>query len=74
MNEQRLSEDIERLLVARNLRHMEIARAALQPGYQPWPRQVKAVWRVLSTSVQASAAGPSWEGRVGKVSFGNKTA
>ena len=33
MNEQRLSEDIERLLVARNLRHMELARAALQPGY-----------------------------------------
>lgn len=33
MNEQRLSEDIERLLVARNLRHMEVARAALQPGY-----------------------------------------
>jgi hypothetical protein len=33
MNEQRLSEDIERLLVSRNLRDMELARAALQPGY-----------------------------------------
>ena len=33
MNELRLSEDIEQLLVARNLRHMQIARAALQPGY-----------------------------------------
>jgi hypothetical protein len=33
MNEQRLSEEIEQLLVARNLRHMEVARAALQPGY-----------------------------------------
>ena len=33
MNEQRLSEEIEQLLVARNLRHMEVARAALRPGY-----------------------------------------
>ena len=33
MNEQRLSEEIEKLLVARNLRHMETARAALAPGY-----------------------------------------
>jgi hypothetical protein len=33
MNELQLSEDIERLLVARNLRHMELARSALQPGY-----------------------------------------
>lgn len=33
MNEQRLSEEIEQLLVARNLRHMETARAALTPGY-----------------------------------------
>lgn len=33
MNEQQLSESIERLLVERNLRHMELARAALQPGY-----------------------------------------
>lgn len=33
MNEQRLSEEIEQLLVARNLRHMETARAALPPGY-----------------------------------------
>lgn len=33
MNEQQLSEDIERLLVARNPRDMEVARAALQPGY-----------------------------------------
>lgn len=33
MNELRLSENIERLLVARNLRHMELARAALEPGY-----------------------------------------
>jgi len=33
VNEQQLSEAMERLLVARNLRHMETARAALQPGY-----------------------------------------
>ncbi len=33
MNEQGLSEEIERLLVARNLRHMQVARAALLPGY-----------------------------------------
>ncbi len=33
MNEQRLSEEIEQLLVARNPRHMEVARAALRPGY-----------------------------------------
>jgi len=33
VNELRLSEDIERILVARNLRHMEVARAALRPGY-----------------------------------------
>ena len=33
MNEQRLSEQIEQLLVAHNLRHMEVARAALRPGY-----------------------------------------
>ena len=33
MNEQELSEEIERLLVARNLRHMQVARAALLPGY-----------------------------------------
>jgi hypothetical protein len=33
MNEQRLSEDIEQLLVARNVRHMQLARAALRPGY-----------------------------------------
>jgi Domain of unknown function (DUF4392) len=33
MNEQLLSEEIEQLLVARNLRHMEVARAALRPGY-----------------------------------------
>ena len=30
-------------------------------------------WRVLPTSVQASAAGPSWEDGLGKVVFGNKT-
>ena len=33
MNEQLLSEEIEQLLVARNLRHMAMARAALRPGY-----------------------------------------
>jgi hypothetical protein len=33
VNELQLSEAIERLLVARNLRHMETARAALIPGY-----------------------------------------
>jgi hypothetical protein len=33
MTEQELSEQIERLLVARNLRDMELARAALAPGY-----------------------------------------
>ena len=33
MNELALSEAIESLLVARNLRRMELARAALQPGY-----------------------------------------
>jgi hypothetical protein len=33
VNQQALSEDIERLLVARNLRQMQVARAALQPGY-----------------------------------------
>jgi hypothetical protein len=33
VNEQALSERIERLLVARNLRDMETARAALTPGY-----------------------------------------
>lgn len=33
MNELRLSQSIERLLVERNLRHMELARAALTPGY-----------------------------------------
>jgi hypothetical protein len=37
-------------------------------------RQVQAVWRVLSTSVQASTAGPSWEDRVEKDTLGNKTA
>ena len=33
MNEQQLSESIEELLVSRNLRHMSVAQAALQPGY-----------------------------------------
>jgi len=33
MNEQRLSEEIEQLLVARNVRHMQLARSALRPGY-----------------------------------------
>ena len=33
MNEWHLSKAIEQLLVARNLRHMQLARAALQPGY-----------------------------------------
>jgi hypothetical protein len=33
LNEQRLSEAIEQLLVTRNLRHMQVVRAALQPGY-----------------------------------------
>lgn len=33
MNEQRLTEAIEELLVARNLRHMALARSALEPGY-----------------------------------------
>ncbi|MEZ5502884.1 MAG: DUF4392 domain-containing protein [Halioglobus sp.] len=33
MNDERLSEAIEQLLVARNLRHMQAARAALRPGY-----------------------------------------
>ncbi len=33
MNKQHLSEAIEQLLVARNLRHMQLARAALKPGY-----------------------------------------
>jgi hypothetical protein len=33
MNEQQLSERIEHLLVARNLRQMQTARAALVPGY-----------------------------------------
>ena len=33
MNEQQLSESIEQLLVSRNLRHMTVAQAALQPGY-----------------------------------------
>lgn len=33
MNELQLSTGIEQLLVARNLRHMQVARAALQPGY-----------------------------------------
>ena len=33
MNELQLSQAIEQLLVKRNLRHMERARAALQPGY-----------------------------------------
>jgi hypothetical protein len=33
VNELQLSRSIERLLVKRNLRHMELARAALQPGY-----------------------------------------
>ena len=33
MNDLRLSEDIEHMLVARDLRHMQVARAALQPGY-----------------------------------------
>jgi hypothetical protein len=33
MNAQQLSQEIEQLLVARNLRHMQVARAALQPGY-----------------------------------------
>lgn len=33
MNDQTLSEAIEALLVARNPRHMQTARAALQPGY-----------------------------------------
>ncbi|MDO8863220.1 DUF4392 domain-containing protein [Haliea sp. E1-2-M8] len=33
MNDQTLSETIEALLVARNPRHMQTARAALQPGY-----------------------------------------
>jgi hypothetical protein len=33
LSEPRISEDIERLLVARNLRHMELVRAALEPGY-----------------------------------------
>jgi hypothetical protein len=28
---------------------------------------------VLSKSVQASAAEPSWQGRVGKVAFSHKT-
>jgi hypothetical protein len=33
MNELQLSKTIEQLLVARNRRHMKVARAALQPGY-----------------------------------------
>jgi hypothetical protein len=33
VNELQLSQSIERLLVERNLRHMELARTALQPGY-----------------------------------------
>jgi D-glutamate cyclase-like, C-terminal len=33
VSELQLSETIEQLLVARNLRHMQVARAALQPGY-----------------------------------------
>jgi len=33
VNDQNLSETIEALLVARNPRHMQTARAALQPGY-----------------------------------------
>lgn len=33
MNEQALSEAIEQLLVARNLRGMQVARTALKPGY-----------------------------------------
>ena len=33
MNEQQLSESIEQLLVSRDMRHMTVAQAALQPGY-----------------------------------------
>jgi hypothetical protein len=33
VSELQLSQSIEKLLVKRNLRHMELARAALQPGY-----------------------------------------
>lgn len=33
MNEHALSVDIENLLVAKNLRHMQVAQAALTPGY-----------------------------------------
>ena len=33
MNDQDLSLTIEQLMVARNLRNMEVARAALAPGY-----------------------------------------
>jgi hypothetical protein len=33
VNDLQLSKMIEQLLVARNLRHMEVARAALEPGY-----------------------------------------
>ena len=43
------------------------ATMALAP---PGPRSL----RVLSTSVREAAARPSWEGRVGKDVFGNKSS
>ena len=44
-----------------------IAMNKVQPGRAvtgPWPRQVQAVWRVLPTSVQESAAGPYNQQRI----------
>jgi hypothetical protein len=38
------------------------------------PRQVRGVLRMLFMDWQASAAGPSWQGKVGEVAFGHGTS